>query len=896
MTTTLKRSLPIVLSVLIFFVVVDPWGASDGTGPDGYDEVSAVCPRSVWDSMRPVHKDMIRGIVRQAVEQRRPVVAACWEADPQNQEIVDAFNAAITLGASLNPEFQQTNRWSTVATPGITSAQGSPVVLTYSFVPDGTFIPSGTGEPAGNSNLFAWLNGIYGSPTIWQQIFADEFARYAAVANITYVFEPNDDGVDLFSASGQLGVRGDVRIAAKTIDGNSNVLAYNFFPNNGDMVLDSADGFFSNTSNNSRRLRNVVAHEHGHGLGFLHVCPSNGTKLMEPFISTGFLGPQHDDILNAERHYGDVNEPNDTVSQATDLGTLGAGTQSVTGVSIDDNSDTDWYKFTTTTTLSAQVTLQPVGFTYLQGPQTGSCNGGSTFDSSSIQDMSVDILDGSGNVVLGGAASQPAGSSEVIPTTPLGSAPGTFYVRVNPGSANSVQLYNLTLTLTPFTPPPFDITFPQGRPQSVPADQDFDLDILTVSNGGQPDPSQAQLFTSVDGGPFQASPLLDLGGGAFRATLPATSCLGSLDYYIEITPLGSATPVRAPFSAPAATYHADVVGNLVNVFQDDFNANMGWTVSNSAGLTAGAWQRGVPVGGGDRGDPAQDFDGSGSCYLTENVDGNSDVDGGSTTLTSPVIDLSTYPDAVISWAFWYSNDFGANPNQDVFVTEITNDGVNWVNVETYNGNAGAWLERSLRVSDFFATSAQIQVRFTASDPPPNGSVVEAGIDAFSVDACPNGGLGVCGAGIVGFFQGGPYDVLFVNGSAGGSLRRVATSGPGGYTVEMMDVPGLYTAMPFAIYGTVGVPGPNESFLINPFVGSMCFTPCAANPMDPNLFTLTNNVGPDPCGELVPSTPTPWQLNVPGLAFPYTITLQPVVVALGGTFIWVGNGVIIDYTP
>ncbi|MCA9320402.1 MAG: hypothetical protein KDB53_06695, partial [Planctomycetes bacterium] len=321
--------------------------------------------------------------------------------------------------------------------------------------------------------------------------------------------------------------------------------------------------------------------------------------------------------------------------------------------------------------------------------------------------------------------------------------------------------------------------------------------------------------------------------------------------------------------------------------------NMGWTVVNDPTLTGGAWGRGVPVGGGDRGDPATDGDGSGACFLTENVDGNSDVDGGATRLISPVIYLSLYPDARISWLFWYDNAAGGNPNSDVFVTEITNNGINWQLVESYNANAQAWLSRSLQVSDFVTPSSSVQIRFTASDPAPNGSVVEAGIDGFAVDACPAGGLGFCANGMVGFAQGGPFDVIFVDGSAGGSDRRATVPMGSAYSVSMNDVPGLFTNMPFVIFGTLGEPLPNSEFSLGPLVGSLCFTPCVAQPFDPNLFLLADTVGIGGCQPILPSNPTPWSFTIPPFPFAYTMTLQPVVQATS-LFVWVGNAVVIDY--
>ena len=104
-----------------------------------------------------------------------------------------------------------------------------------------------------------------------------------------------------------LGQRGDIRIGGCVIDGNFGILGYNFFPSNGDMKLESMDAFFQLTPLNAG-FHNVFSHEHGHGAGLEHVCPVNASKLMEPFVTTSFIGLQHDDFRAAQRHYGDVNE------------------------------------------------------------------------------------------------------------------------------------------------------------------------------------------------------------------------------------------------------------------------------------------------------------------------------------------------------------------------------------------------------------------------------------------------------------------------------------------------------------------------------------------------------------------------------------------------------------
>ena len=421
------------------------------------------CPQVILDrigrdgfaAIDDVHKAMLINLVEGAHED---LIAPCF-LPGTNENTIAAFEAVFER---LNPDrYNQTSRWSNNVASGSAGIYGDPCTLTYSYVPDGTFVPSGVGEPAANSNLFAFLNGIYGAPATWQALYDSVFDRWEELSGINYVYEPNDDGAAMFGASGILGVRGDLRFSGKTIDGNSNILAYNFFPNTGDMVIDTADNFFNNTTQSSRRLRNVLSHEHGHGMGQLHVCPVQQTKLMEPFVSTAYDGPRHDDIRNAHRFYGDINEPDNSPGAATNLGALPTPSFTNLGpvpsptvsngslISIDANGEQDYFRFTVSGASEATITVTPIGLNYIDDTQAGngSCNSTTTTDSLAQADLAVELLDIDGATPLATAASQPIGTSETLSNILMPVA-GEYYIRVyETGSVFETQLYHLTVSI-----------------------------------------------------------------------------------------------------------------------------------------------------------------------------------------------------------------------------------------------------------------------------------------------------------------------------------------------------------------------------------------------------------------------------------------------------------------
>ena len=122
--------------------------------------------------------------------------------------------------------------------------------------------------------------------------------------------------------------------------------------------------------------------------------------------------------------------------------------------------------------------------------------------------------------------------------------------------------------------------------------------------------------------------------------------------------------------------------------------------------------------------------------MTDRFDGNTDVDGGTTTLTSPILDASGNGTALVSYYRWYSVGGNATGG-DLYVVDISDDGgATWVNMETVPPTSpdaqGGWIRRTFDVSNFVTPTNNVRVRFSVSDTG-GGSLVEGGVDGISVD-------------------------------------------------------------------------------------------------------------------------------------------------------------------
>lgn len=390
-----------------------------------------------------------------ATDRKVKPFCACF-APGTDPETIKAFEAQFfPVGAEA---FSALDRWTLTATNGYVGGTIGNITITYSFPPDGVLsVPDnvlGPGITTINNELHATLDASFGSTTAWKTLFRQMFDDWQDLTGIVFVEEPADDGAAWISSAGVLGTRGDIRIVAIQQDGVNGVLAYNFYPDTGDMALDKDENWHS-ALNDYRFMRNILMHELGHGLGLGHVAPTNGTKLMEPYLSTSFDGPQDDDIRGAQYLYGDADEGNASSGAATNCGAFSNGLTRANRC-LHAGDDVDWYRFTASGGATVSVTIAPIGASYSVGPDGGYVG---PIDTRAILPLEVALYDDDGTTLLREGLAASAGESAATAPVILPGDATAFFVRVATGSSDDdTQRYTLTLDASPGAPLPITVT------------------------------------------------------------------------------------------------------------------------------------------------------------------------------------------------------------------------------------------------------------------------------------------------------------------------------------------------------------------------------------------------------------------------------------------------------
>ncbi|MGD8394465.1 MAG: FlgD immunoglobulin-like domain containing protein [Candidatus Eiseniibacteriota bacterium] len=300
---------------------------------------------------------------------------------------------------------------------------------------------------------------------------------------------------------------------------------------------------------------------------------------------------------------------------------------------------------------------------------------------------------------------------------------------------------------------------PYGDTANITDPYELTAVIGTTDPGGM---DSTYVFYSVDMAGFTGAPMTPTGNPAeYTFAIPAQPEGSLIRYYIlgaDFAGHRATSPVGAPGLA-----HSIVVSStgLTTLDSWDMETEAGWTVGDELpqlpdDATAGIWERGDPIGvvvyvGGQAALATPEDDTTPApgvnCWFTEQEvpgeqAGAHDVDGGKTTLRSPVFDISGEQFLRLSYNRWFTNALGNNKSEDPFQVGLsTNGGLSYVTIEETLISASSWVETKIDLNGVAPFGNNMRLRFVARDNETGDfgpSLVEAAIDDVAIKKWPIG--------------------------------------------------------------------------------------------------------------------------------------------------------------
>ena len=286
----------------------------------------------------------------------------------------------------------------------------------------------------------------------------------------------------------------------------------------------------------------------------------------------------------------------------------------------------------------------------------------------------------------------------------------------------------------------------------------FNIDhtaLTNIQDGVEPISITAQTFGNADvtytvtlnysisGSAYSSIAMTEDTPDTWSGIIPTPLNGSIIEYYLQASD-EEGNSVYHPHTAPG-TPHFFLVGTsgyFPTLVYDDAELDLGWSLGVAGDdATAGIWIRDEPIGtleGTEPVQPDEDHSLVGTlCFVTANAEftgensGAGDVDGGETTLLSPIYAIPPGVSPVISYWRWYSNDLGFSPGEDSWQVQIRDQNDIWVSLEQTNQSENSWTQKQFMLKHYFEQPTLLQIRFIAEDAP-GGSLVEAAVDDFHV--------------------------------------------------------------------------------------------------------------------------------------------------------------------
>lgn len=247
-------------------------------------------------------------------------------------------------------------------------------------------------------------------------------------------------------------------------------------------------------------------------------------------------------------------------------------------------------------------------------------------------------------------------------------------------------------------------------------------------------------YRHIDSSAYTSILLTPAGNNIYTGVIPKMPAGSIVEYYASATTSLSESSIKqVPLEATPMRF---LVGYKTKL-TDDCESATNWKTSlPNDNAVHGRWEHGDPDGtfyqSSATGFIQQDTDHTviGTlCFVTGNAPTNSpsydDVDSGTTTLVSPLYDISSMRDPYLRFWYFYSNNTGQNPGQTKFLVKLTtNDGADFHTILSTSVSTDGWTSYGVRLKDDISINGTFRIHFIASDN--IGALVEAAIDDIEI--------------------------------------------------------------------------------------------------------------------------------------------------------------------